>query len=542
MKRIALFAATLLLALSSLAATADSRTILVLDGSGSMWGQIEQAHKIDIARKVIRKVLSETPDDQQLGLVAYGHNRKGDCSDIESLVPVGVNHTQILTAVEAINPKGKTPLSDAVVFAANQLRYEEQPATVILISDGIETCDADPCAVGRSLEASGVDFTAHVIGFDVVEPEAQAQLSCLAENTGGQYLSAANATELVDALQETVVEAAIPVSVPEADEPETGTRRYNLKIIGRDVAGEKLRFVKGTAVLDGEEPIDVNAEFNNWVEPGEYQLEVGVTTRSGEIFKPVRTTALVSQPGTTVVEITVNRPPTVSARFIEQGETIKGVSTVSAWQDGEEVFRFRHKDEVFVMPGTYEFRAKPNADNDLRQTVTVNEGADTELVWELANTVSIYVTYVLPGGEVVKQNAKLWQDGKHVYSLHAHNKKLVRPGTYEVHTAKKLISSVVENFEVGNEENRTYEIPLEAGYLVVSFDPAAEYKRNPDRAVVKSKTGPGRRTSVSPGTAVPATPGEYTVMAPAYIGNFDDIVVTIVKGETTEVILTPKGL
>jgi len=117
MKRIALFAATVL-TVSSLVVAADNRTILILDGSGSMWGQIEQAHKIDIARDVIRRVLTETPDDQQLGLVAYGHNRKGDCSDIESLVPIGTDHTQILNAVDAINPKGKTPLSDAVVFAA----------------------------------------------------------------------------------------------------------------------------------------------------------------------------------------------------------------------------------------------------------------------------------------------------------------------------------------------------------------------------------------------------------------------------------------
>jgi len=163
------------------------------------------------------------------------------------------------------------------------------------------------------------------------------------------------------------------------------------------------------------------------------------------------------------------------------------------------------------------------------------------LVWELANTVSIYVKYTLTGGEVVKQNAKLWQDGKQVYSLHAHNKKLVRPGTYEVHTVNRLVSTVVENFEVAKEEDVTYEIPIDAGYLVVSYDPAAEYKKKPDRAVVKSLTGPFRRTSVSPGKVEPATPGEYTIKAPTYIGNFDDVVVTVVKGDTTEVVLTPVG-
>ena len=99
-----------------------------------------------------------------------------------------------------VNPRGRTPLSDAVIQAAEQLRYTENPATVILVSDGRETCNADPCAVGLALEEAGIDFTAHVIGFDVSEQEDRAQLQCLAENTGGQFLTASNAAELADAL------------------------------------------------------------------------------------------------------------------------------------------------------------------------------------------------------------------------------------------------------------------------------------------------------------------------------------------------------
>ena len=245
MNRIAFNVAIPLIIASSMA-TADNNTILVLDGSGSMWGQIDQTHKIEIARDVIRDVLSETPEDYQLGLVAYGHNRKGDCGDIEALVPIGTDHSRILEAVDAINPKGKTPLSDAVVFAAEQLNYRNEPANVVLISDGIENCNADPCAVGESLEQAGIDFTAHVIGFDIVESETQEQLTCLAENTGGRYLSAANAAELVDALQETVVESVVQEQPPKlgminlkATELDGGieiTSGLNWKIIAADSA------------------------------------------------------------------------------------------------------------------------------------------------------------------------------------------------------------------------------------------------------------------------------------------------------------------
>ena len=194
----------------TIASAAESNIILVLDGSGSMWGQINSRHKIEIAREVIGQILDETPADQRLGLVAYGHNRKGDCADIEELAAVGSDRQTIRKAINQLSPKGKTPLSAAVQFAAEKLRYTEEAATVILVSDGIETCAADPCAVGTALEAAGVNFTAHVVGFDVNDAETKAQLACLAENTGGQFISAANAAELTTALTTTVAQATPP--------------------------------------------------------------------------------------------------------------------------------------------------------------------------------------------------------------------------------------------------------------------------------------------------------------------------------------------
>jgi Ca-activated chloride channel family protein len=191
------------------------RAILVLDGSGSMWGQIDGVNKIVIAREVIGGLLDSLPADMELGLMAYGHRTKGDCNDIELLYEPGTDRAAIARAVNAINPKGKTPLSAAVIAAAEALKYTEEPATVILVSDGIETCNYDPCAVGRQLEETGVNFTAHVIGFDVAEPEARAQLQCLAEATGGSFRTAANAEELSRALE--VV--AAPVAEPAPPEP-----------------------------------------------------------------------------------------------------------------------------------------------------------------------------------------------------------------------------------------------------------------------------------------------------------------------------------
>ena len=205
------FFLSLLLALPVSAQTRETAsTILVLDASGSMWGQIDGVNKIVIARQVISDLLPQLPADMALGLTMYGHNRRGDCSDIETVVPPGLNNRdQIAQIVNNVNPRGRTPLSAAVIQAAQQLRHTENPATVILVSDGRETCEMDPCAVGRTLEETGIDFTAHVIGFDVAEPADIAQLQCLADNTGGQFFSASNAAELSEALTQVTVAPAM---------------------------------------------------------------------------------------------------------------------------------------------------------------------------------------------------------------------------------------------------------------------------------------------------------------------------------------------
>jgi Ca-activated chloride channel family protein len=211
----AIFTALLFLT-TAVTATAQERpsAILVLDASGSMWGQIEGVNKIVIAREVVGDLLGTLPEEQALGLVAYGHRAKGDCGDIELLYEPGTDRQAIADAVNSLNPKGKTPLSDAVMQAAEALKYTEEAATVILVSDGIETCDVDPCALGRQLEQTGVGFTAHVIGFDVTEPEAQAQLQCLAEETGGMYRAASNASELSGALEEVAIVEPEPEPEP----------------------------------------------------------------------------------------------------------------------------------------------------------------------------------------------------------------------------------------------------------------------------------------------------------------------------------------
>lgn len=175
--------------------------VVVVDASGSMWGQIDGRTKIEWLREAFASLASDLePETTALGLMAYGHRREGDCSDIEMIAAPGSQTPgQLVTAVNGLTPRGRTPMGEAVRQAAESLRYRDVPASVVLLSDGVETCGVDLCALGAELEASGVDFTAHVIGFDLTESES-AGLQCLAGETGGQYYAVSGGADLSGAL------------------------------------------------------------------------------------------------------------------------------------------------------------------------------------------------------------------------------------------------------------------------------------------------------------------------------------------------------
>lgn len=73
-----------------------------------------------------------------------------------------------------------------------------------------------------------MDFTAHVIGFDIKKgSKAQAQLQCLASATGGRYIDARDAGELNKALGEVAKVPATPPAKPIANlRPPKGCMLY----------------------------------------------------------------------------------------------------------------------------------------------------------------------------------------------------------------------------------------------------------------------------------------------------------------------------
>lgn len=114
--------------------------MIIFDASGSMWGVAGNESKINSAKAVLHQLIPSLPDEVNVGLTVYGHRRKGDCGDIEILLPAGSRDRSLfLQQVDAISPKGKTPISDAIKMVVLELKNRENETTIILVSDGEET-------------------------------------------------------------------------------------------------------------------------------------------------------------------------------------------------------------------------------------------------------------------------------------------------------------------------------------------------------------------------------------------------------------------
>lgn len=270
-------------------AAANDRVMFVLDGSNSMWGQIDGVAKISIAKDVMVDLITDWDDNIDMGLMIYGHRRKDDCSDIEVVaMPGSVDRGLLTDKVQSISPRGKTPITNSLTLAATSVGYYVGNSSVVMVTDGLETCEADPCAKARSLELVNPGFSVHVVGFDVTEEEFKS-LKCMAEETGGKFFRASNAKELKDALRQTVVAAPVAEPVPATPaEPEpafflyaklceTCDRLPPLDVLWA-VKKDGEEFYAGLGVLFPSDPI---------FEPGTYEVSAryrsSVVTRTAEV-------------------------------------------------------------------------------------------------------------------------------------------------------------------------------------------------------------------------------------------------------------------
>jgi Ca-activated chloride channel family protein len=195
--------------------------MILLDSSYSMiepLGGGRNINKMAAAKSSVLEMIRDLPPTANIGLRIYGNsnNQMHACHATTRLVPLGQGNRNMMAAqMIGIQPTGSTPISYSIIQSLND-DFTGYPGkkSIILISDGIETCGEDPCTLAVRMQQLGANVKINVIGLGIDDIAAVKQLRCVALATKGKFFTANTAAELGRSLHnamavETHVQATI---------------------------------------------------------------------------------------------------------------------------------------------------------------------------------------------------------------------------------------------------------------------------------------------------------------------------------------------
>ena len=410
----------------------QSNLALILDGSGSMGEALPGTGKtkLAVAKEVMAELIPQIPAELNGTLWIYAHRYPPDpkadsCQDIEQVLPLEpVDAGAYVTKIQGIQANGWTPIADSIVAAADGLPVGDFNS-VILVSDGEETCGGDPCAVSEALKGSDAELTIHVVGY-AVDDATREQLACIARVSGGSYHDATDAEGLLDALEEALA-AAVVETVLRVEIVDPGERKVREQILLREAGAEQVQSYYGTWK-------------DNVVPAGSYDLQV--LTLPNIVYPALD----LPEGSTTVVRIvlgslsvlTPDGEP-VAAEYHEAGT-------------GTDLGYWGHEGPVVLAPGTYTV----SANQATSAPVTVQAGEATEVV---LGTIQV----LAPDGAL--QVADFWEagSGQRLGSYGHEGPAAFVPGTYLVEVNKSTSGPI------SLESGVTVDLLL-GGILVLALD------------------------------------------------------------------------
>jgi Ca-activated chloride channel homolog len=205
-------------------------TIIIFDGSGSMWGKLDgekKLTKLDMARDALKATLPQVAATQRTGLMSFGHRRSADCTDIETLQPLSPGDpARHVPALEKLSPRGKGPIVGALREAAKQLAVAPN-STIILIHDNADNCRQDACEVAAEIATAQPKLRVHVVGLGL-DADDISRMSCVAKSTSGTFYDARDGAAVTAAITNAVQIALMnPDTIDDAAaKPGGGTHKY----------------------------------------------------------------------------------------------------------------------------------------------------------------------------------------------------------------------------------------------------------------------------------------------------------------------------
>jgi Ca-activated chloride channel family protein len=190
----------------------DTRILFLFDASGSMYARMDKDSRINVAKRILSNIMDSLSKFQniEVGLRVFGHRQtpaQWDCEDTKLEVPFKPNnHQEIKAKIKTIVPKGTTLIAYSLLQSANDFPVEAKVRNVvILITDGIEECKGDPCAISQALQSKGVILRPFVIGLGSTE-EFRSAFECV-----GHYYDA-NTEDAFESVLKVVVTQAMNIT------------------------------------------------------------------------------------------------------------------------------------------------------------------------------------------------------------------------------------------------------------------------------------------------------------------------------------------
>ena len=200
----------------------QSHLLFIFDSSQSMNEPINnKVTRLDVAKKALSDFVGFLPENLNVGLEAFGHKKTANCDDIEIIVPIGkLDVDELRQKINSLQAFGATPVAAALEKGAAAMSSLVGEKTIVLISDGIDTCNGDPIRTAERIrEEMGMDVNIEVAGLGV-DKSTKEQLENIANAGGGNYYAADNSRQLQKSLMDIEeVEGTLTLSTEELAGP-----------------------------------------------------------------------------------------------------------------------------------------------------------------------------------------------------------------------------------------------------------------------------------------------------------------------------------
>jgi len=165
-----------------------TRILFIFDASQSMNGRWEKSTKMNVARNFLIEMIDslEFESNVEMALRVYGHQSSfppQDCEDTKLEVPFSPDNAGVIRqTLRYLNARGTTPIAYALSQAATDFPESKEMVRniVVLITDGVEACDGDPCAVSEDLQKKGIILEPFIIGIGL-DKRFQKNFECVGE-------------------------------------------------------------------------------------------------------------------------------------------------------------------------------------------------------------------------------------------------------------------------------------------------------------------------------------------------------------------------